>query len=117
MTELLPLHDQVVVRPKELAGMTQAGFHRPDTVAKEKPMEGEVVAVGPGKRGDDGERVPMDVKVGDRVCFKKYAPDEFELEKDDTVLLLAESDILAIVKGEESTQEKADDKSIEEKSE
>ena len=67
-------------------------------------MEGEVVAVGPGKRGDDGERVPMDVKVGDRVCFKKYAPDEFELEKDDTVLLLAESDILAIVKGDNTTE-------------
>ena len=91
---LRPLGDRVVVKPLEREEVTKSGIVLPDTV-KEKPQEGEVIAAGPG-RLDDGERQPMDVKVGDRVLYAKYAGTEFKLE-DDELLILSEKDILAVL--------------------
>lgn len=89
-----PLADRVVVRPLDREEKTASGILLPDT-AKEKPQEGEVVAVGPG-RFEDGKRVELEVKVGDRVIFSKYAGTEIKVNNDE-VLILRESDILAIV--------------------
>jgi chaperonin GroES len=92
---LTPLGDRVVVRPLEREEMTKSGIVIPDT-AKEKPMRGTIVAAGAGRRDDDGERIPLDVSVGDQVMFAKYAGTEFKLDDED-LLILAEKDILAIV--------------------
>lgn len=91
-----PLGDRVVVEPIEQEEKTPSGIILPET-AKEKPQEGKVIAVGPGRRDDKGERVPMDVKEGDRVLFAKYAGTEVKLEGDKKVLILRESDILAVI--------------------
>ncbi|MGQ9705363.1 MAG: co-chaperone GroES, partial [Actinomycetota bacterium] len=91
-----PLGDRVVVEPVEQEEKTPSGIILPET-AKEKPQEGKVIAVGPGRRDDKGERVPMDVKEGDRVLFAKYAGTEVKLEGDQKVLILKESDILAVI--------------------
>ena len=93
---LKPLGDRVIVEPIEKEDMTSGGIILPET-AKEKPQEGEILAVGPGRRDEEGKRVPMDVKKGDRVLFAKYAGTEVKLEEDQKVLVLKESDILAIV--------------------
>ncbi|HFE52810.1 MAG TPA: co-chaperone GroES [Bacteroidetes bacterium] len=90
-----PLADRVVVRPLEPEEKKQGGIIIPDT-AKEKPQQGEVVAVGPGKVDNNGKRVPMEVKVGDRVLFGKYAGTEVELDGQE-YLIMREGDILAIV--------------------
>ena len=90
-----PLHDRVLVRRIEAEEKTAGGILLPDT-AKEKPQVGEVAAVGPGKRNDDGKRVEMEVKVGDKVLYSKYAGTDIKLGTDEYVLL-AEKDILAIV--------------------
>jgi len=92
---LRPLGDRVVVRPLAREEVTKSGIVLPDT-AKEKPQQGEVLAVGPGKIGDDGKRQAMDLNSGDRVLFAKYSGTEFKHE-DDELLILRESDILAIV--------------------
>ncbi|MDP2937187.1 MAG: co-chaperone GroES [Dehalococcoidia bacterium] len=92
--KLKPLGDRVVVRPTGKEEMTKSGLVIPDT-AKEKPQEGEVVAVGPGKLGEDGKRIPMEVKEGDKVLFAKYAGTEVKLD-DQEYLILRDSDILAI---------------------
>jgi chaperonin GroES len=92
---LKPLGDRVVIKPIEQEEVTSGGIMLPDT-AKEKPQKGEVLAVGPGSRNDSGERVEMDVKVGDIVLFAKYAGTEIKLDGE-KVLILRESDILAIV--------------------
>jgi chaperonin GroES len=92
---LKPLGDRVVVRPLNNEQTTKSGIVLPDT-AKEKPQQGEVLAAGSGRVKDDGERVPMDVKVGDKVLFAKYAGTEFKLESEE-LLILSEKDILAIV--------------------
>jgi len=89
-----PLADRVVVRPLDREEKTASGIFLPDT-AKEKPQEGEILAVGPG-RIEDGKRVELEVKTGDRVIFSKYAGTEIKVGEDD-VLILRESDILAIV--------------------
>ena len=88
-----PLADRVVVKPLVREEVTKGGIVLPDT-AKEKPQEGEVVAVGPGRVGDDGKRLPMDVKVGDTVIYAKYAGTEWKYE-DEEYLILRESDIQA----------------------
>ena len=93
---LKPLGDRVIVEPVEKEEMTAGGIILPET-AKEKPQQGTIVAVGPGRRDEDGKRIPMDVKVGDRVLFAKYAGTEVKLEEDEKVLVLKESDILAVV--------------------
>lgn len=91
---LKPLGDRVVVRALEREEKTAGGILLPDT-AKEKPQEGEIVAVGQG-RYEDGKRVALDVKVGDKVIFSKYAGTEIKVQ-DEEVLILRESDILAII--------------------
>ena len=92
---LKPLGDRIIVKPIEQDDVTVGGIMLPDT-AKEKPQKGEILAAGPGARNDAGERVEMDVKVGDTVLYAKYAGTEIKLEGD-KVLVLRESDILAIV--------------------
>ncbi len=93
--KILPLADRVVVRALEETEQMRGGLYIPDT-AKEKPQEGEIVAVGPGKMNDDGDRIPMEVKAGNRVLYGKYSGTEVKVDGDD-YLILRESDILAIV--------------------
>jgi chaperonin GroES len=90
-----PLGDRVVVEPAEQEETTASGLVLPDT-AKEKPQQGVILAAGPGQRDDDGNRVAMDVKVGDKVLFAKYAGTELKLEGK-KLLILRESDLLGIV--------------------
>lgn len=92
-----PLHDKVVIKPLKQEEITASGIVLPDTADKEKPMQGEVIAVGPGKRLDNGQVAPMTVKVGDRVLFTKYAPDEVEID-DMEYLVVDEDKILGIVR-------------------
>ncbi len=93
---LQPLEDRIVVKPSEEEETTASGLVIPDT-AKERPQEGEVIAVGPGRFNEDGdERVPMDVKVGDKVIYSKYGGTEVKIEGDD-YLILSARDVLAIV--------------------
>jgi chaperonin GroES len=89
-----PLADRVVVRPLEETEQMRGGLYIPDT-AKEKPQQGEIVAVGPG-RFDEGKRVPMEVKVGDKVLYGKYSGTEVTLDNEQ-YLILRETDVLAIV--------------------
>ena len=90
-----PLHDRVLVRRVESEERTKGGILIPDT-AKEKPMEGEVVAAGPGARGDDGKLQPMDVKAGDRVLFGKWSGTEVKLDGEE-LIIMKESDIMGII--------------------
>ena len=92
---LRPLGDRVVVKPKPKDEMTSSGLVLPDT-ASEKPQEGSVLSVGPGRVLDSGKRVEMDVRVGDSVLFAKYAGSEVKLEGDE-YLVIRESDVLAVV--------------------
>jgi len=92
---LKPLGDRVVVKPLERDEVTKSGIVLPDT-AKEKPQQGEVVAVGPGRVLDSGDRVSLDVTVGDKIIFAKYSGTEFKIEDVD-LLILYERDILAIL--------------------
>jgi chaperonin GroES len=91
-----PLNDRVIVKPIAKEEQTKSGIILPDTVDKEKPEQGEVIAVGPGKILDNGSRAEMSVKVGNKVLFKKYSPDEIKIEEEE-VLVLEEGDILAIL--------------------
>lgn len=91
-----PLGDRVVVKPFEEEQMTKSGIVLPDTVDKDRPEQGEVVAVGEGKILDSGQKAPMSVKVGDKVMFKKYSPDEVKVDSEE-YLVISESDILAII--------------------
>ena len=91
--KLQPLADRLVVKPIEREEVTKGGIVLPDT-AKEKPQEGEVLAVGPGRLSDDGKRIAMDVKVGDIVIYAKYGGTEIKIE-DEELVILRESDILA----------------------
>ena len=92
-----PLHDRVLVRRVEQEEKTAGGIIIPDT-AKEKPQEGEVIAVGPGVRGEDGTLHPLDVKEGDRVLFGKWSGTEVKIDGED-LLIMKESDILGIIEG------------------
>ncbi len=94
-TKIRPLGDRVVVKPIQREEVTKSGIVLPDT-AKEKPQRGEVIAVGPGRLTDEGERLPMEVKVGDEVLFAKYAGTELKID-DEEYLILSEKDILAIL--------------------
>jgi chaperonin GroES len=93
--KLKPLGDRLVVEPKEREQTTPSGLVLPET-AKEKPQEGEVIAIGPGRRDDDGDRIAMDVQVGDTVLYAKYGGTEIKIEGR-KLLILKESDVLAIV--------------------
>lgn len=90
-----PLHDRVVVKPLELDNKTAGGIIIPDS-AQEKPMQGRVVGVGPGNRGDDGELQAMDVKVGDVVLYGKWSGTEIKIAGDE-VLIMRESDIMGVI--------------------
>lgn len=91
-----PLGDRVILKPLRGEEATKAGIILPDTVDKERPEKGEVMATGPGKLLKDGSRAPMSVKVGDKVMFKKYGPDEIKIDKEE-YLVISEEDILAII--------------------
>ena len=91
--KLQPLADRLVVKPIEREEVTKGGIVLPDT-AKEKPQEGKVLAVGPGRLSEDGKRIAMDVKVGDTVIYAKYGGTDYKLDDED-VIILRESDILA----------------------
>ena len=95
MAKLTPLGERVVLKPLEGEDVSKGGIILPET-AKEKPQEGEVIAVGPGRYDDDGKRIPMELKAGDRVIYSKFAGTEFkDKDGDDEYLILRESDILA----------------------
>jgi chaperonin GroES len=95
--KLKPLGGRVIVEPIEQEDMTAGGIILPET-AKEKPQEGKILAAGPGERDEDGERIPMEVQVGDKVLYAKYSGTEVKLDGK-KVLILRESDILAVVEG------------------
>jgi chaperonin GroES len=94
-TNIKPLEDRILVRPEEGEETTVSGIVIPDT-AKEKPQEGTVLAVGPGKRSDSGELIPVDVSEGDRVVYSKYGGTEIKVEGED-LLILSARDVLAIL--------------------
>src|ERR671924_48258 len=100
-----PLHDRVVVRRIEAEEKTKGGIIIPDT-AKEKPQEGEIVAVGPGARDESGKLVPLDVKAGDRILFGKWSGTEVKINGED-LLIMKESDIMGIIEGAAAVREAA----------
>jgi chaperonin GroES len=102
--EFRPLQDRVVIRRVTQEDKTAGGIIIPDT-AKEKPMEGEVVAVGPGARADDGTVHPLEVKVGDRVLFGKWSGTEVKLD-DEELMIMKESDLMGIIAGRAETNSK-----------
>ncbi len=94
-TKLEPIGDRVVIKPVQEEQVLASGIVIPDT-AKEKPQQGEVIAVGPGKRDDNGEHIPLDIVIGDRILYKKYTGQEIKIDRDDLVVL-EEREILAKV--------------------
>lgn len=94
--KIQPLHNNVVIKPASQDEMTASGLVLPQT-SDEKPMQGEVIAVGPGKTDEQGKQAPMSVSVGDTVLFTKYAPDEVEIDGEE-YLVIAEDKIIGIVK-------------------
>lgn len=100
-----PLHDRVLVRPLKVDERTAGGIIVPDT-AKEKPVQAEVIAVGPGVRGEDGQLHALDVRKGDRVLYGKWSGTEIKIDGDE-LLILKESDIFGIVEGVEAKDRKA----------
>ncbi len=94
--KIKPLHDMIVIKPITEDEVAKSGIVLPETVDKEKPEKGEVVATGPGKLLENGQRAPMGVKVGDKVMFKKYSPDEVKIDKEE-FLVISESDVIAII--------------------
>jgi len=93
--KIKPLGDRVIVKPSEAEEQTEGGIILPDT-AKEKPQKGEIIAVGPGKKSDTGDTIPMEVKKGDQVLYGKYSGTEITIEGDE-YLIMHENDILAII--------------------
>jgi chaperonin GroES len=100
-----PLHDRVVVRRIEGDDKTNGGIIIPDT-AKEKPQEGEVIAVGPGARDESGKLVPLELKAGDRVLFGKWSGTEVKIDGED-LLIMKESDVMGVIEGASATKKKA----------
>jgi chaperonin GroES len=100
-----PLHDRVLIRRVESEEKTAGGIIIPDT-AKEKPMEGEVVAAGPGARGEDGKLQPMDVKAGDRVLFGKWSGTEVKLEGEE-LIIMKESDVMGVIERDDAARKAA----------
>ena len=99
---LKPMGDRVVVKPKSREETTKSGLVLPDT-ASERPQQGEVLSVGPGRQLDNGQRVSLDVKQGDTVLFAKYSGTEFKLEDED-LLILSERDVLAVIENGNGTK-------------
>ena len=100
-----PLHDRILVRRVETQEKTRGGIIIPDT-AKEKPQQGEVVAVGPGARNEAGQLQPLDLKVGDRILFGKWSGTEIKLDGED-LLIMKESDVMGIIEAAASVKKKA----------
>jgi chaperonin GroES len=100
-----PLHDRVVIRRIEGEDKTKGGIIIPDTV-KEKPQEGEVIAVGPGARDESGKLVPLELKAGDRVLFGKWSGTEVKIDGED-LLIMKESDVMGVIEGASATKKKA----------
>jgi chaperonin GroES len=100
-----PLHDRVVVRRVDAEEKSSGGIIIPDT-AQEKPQQGEVIAVGPGARGDDNELIPLDVKAGDRILFGKWSGTEVKIDGED-LLIMKESDIMGVLENESAGKMKA----------
>ena len=100
-----PLHDRVVVRRLEGEQKTAGGIIIPDT-AKEKPQEGEIIAVGPGGRDESGKLIPIDLKVGDRILFGKWSGTEVKLDGEE-LLIMKESDIMGVIEGQPAAKRKA----------
>jgi chaperonin GroES len=100
-----PLHDRVLVKRVKEEEKTKGGIIIPDT-AQEKPQEGEVIAVGPGARDEDGERIALDVKVGDRILFGKWSGTEVKIDGDE-LLIMKESDIMGIIEQKKAKKEAA----------
>ena len=94
--KLQPLHDQVIIKPLTAEEKTKSGIILPDTINKDRPEQGEVIAVGPGRLLDNGQRAPMSVKAGEKVVFKKYSTEDLKLDGQEYVVV-AERDILAII--------------------
>ena len=94
-TQLKPLGDRIVVKPTPREEMTKSGIVLPDT-AKERPQEGSILSVGPGRTLDDGKREPMEVSPGQKVLFQKYAGTEFKLDEEE-LLILSQKDVLAVI--------------------
>lgn len=92
--QLKPLYNRVIIKP--LREETKGGIILPETAEKERPERGEVIAIGPGRLLDSGQRAPIDVKVGDRIVFKKYSPDEIKVDNEE-YLILEDTDIMAII--------------------
>ncbi len=105
MTSFRPLHDRVVVRRVKEEEKTRGGIIIPET-AQEKPQEGEVIAVGPGARDEDGEYIKMDVKAGDRVLFGKWSGTEVKIDGED-LLIMKESDIMGVIETKKAKKEAA----------
>src|SRR6187549_1585588 len=100
-----PLHDRVVVRRIESEAKTSGGIIIPDT-AKEKPQEGEIIAVGPGGRDEAGKLIPIDLKVGDRILFGKWSGTEVKIDGEE-LLIMKESDVMGVLEGTVATKKKA----------
>ena len=100
-----PLHDRVVVQRIDAEAKTKGGIIIPDT-AKEKPQEGEVIAVGPGARDESGKLQPLDLKAGDRVLFGKWSGTEVKIDSED-LLIMKESDVMGVIEGAGATKKKA----------
>ncbi len=91
--KIKPLGDRVVIKPIPKEEVSKGGIVLPDTATKEKPQEGKIIAVGPGRLTEEGQRIPMEVKTGDKVIYSKYAGTEFKLG-DDELIIMREGDIL-----------------------
>lgn len=94
--KITPLSDHILLEPLKQEEKTKSGILLPESVEKEKPEQGKVIAVGPGKKTEDGKVIPLDVKAGDVVLFKKYGPDEIKID-DKEYLIASEEDILAVI--------------------
>ncbi|MGD9982377.1 MAG: co-chaperone GroES [Hyphomonadaceae bacterium] len=105
MANFRPLHDRVVVKRVKEEEKTKGGIIIPET-AQEKPQEGEVIAVGPGGRDEDGERIAMDVKVGDRILFGKWSGTEVKIDGEE-LLIMKESDIMGVIEQKKAKKEAA----------
>ncbi len=96
MATLRPLHDHIIVKAISDEATTKSGIVLPETADKQRSEKGEVIAIGPGKMTDAGKRLDMSVKKGDKVIFKKYAPDQVKIDKEE-FLIIGESDVLAVI--------------------
>ena len=103
-TKFRPLHDKVIVKRVEAEEKSKGGIIIPDT-AKEKPQEGEVIAAGPGARGEDGKLHPLDVKAGDRVLFGKWSGTEVKIDGEE-LMIMKESDIMGVIEGKAKSSKK-----------